>query len=224
MTCFGGKSLTAVVIFSAYPTVSMDLLDVEREVEVDDRMVLLDVHRVDLLLLTVEVAFGLEVVVAADWNCRLVDYRWGVLLLAGLLLLLNYLPDLCFLGAFPVGLLDHLLLLFDPEGGFPDGVLGFAPKGSTFERIHPCSRCCTHHIGRWWRWWWWQWDGWKRGSADPSRTPPGVEIETVLELHACRRRVISRWLRTRSSTANISNRIGIGAVWTRCCYWNCGSL
>ena len=51
----------------------MDLLDAEREVEVDDQMVLLDVHRVDLLLLTAEVVFSLEVDVGADWNCHSVD-------------------------------------------------------------------------------------------------------------------------------------------------------
>ena len=69
----------------------MDQLDVEHEAEVDDQMVLMDVHLVGLLLLTTEGVFDLKVVVEADWNFRSVDCYWVVLLLAGLLLLLDYL-------------------------------------------------------------------------------------------------------------------------------------
>ena len=55
----------------------MDQLDVELEVEVDDLMVLRDVHQVDLLLLTVEVMFDLEVVVEVVANCHLADCHGG---------------------------------------------------------------------------------------------------------------------------------------------------
>ena len=51
----------------------MDPLDVEQEVEVDDLMVLRDVHRVDLLLLTAEVVFDLEVVAEVVAGCHWVD-------------------------------------------------------------------------------------------------------------------------------------------------------
>ena len=51
----------------------MDQLDAEREVEFDDLMVLLDVRRVDLLLLTAEVVFDLEVVVVGLLLLLLLD-------------------------------------------------------------------------------------------------------------------------------------------------------
>ena len=52
----------------------MDQLDVELDVRADDLMVLRDVRRVDLLLLTAVVEFMLEVVVEVVANC----YGWGL--------------------------------------------------------------------------------------------------------------------------------------------------
>ena len=77
------------VTFWTCPKVPMDRLDVEHEVLVDDLMELQDVRRVDLLLLTAELAFILEGVVAVVEDCQSVDYLPGLLLLAGLLLLLD---------------------------------------------------------------------------------------------------------------------------------------
>ena len=54
--------------------VSRDQFDAELEVLVDDLMVLLDVHRVDLLLLIAEMVFDLEVVVEVV-DCHLLDLR-----------------------------------------------------------------------------------------------------------------------------------------------------
>ena len=56
--------------FWTCPKVSTDQLDVEHEVGVDDLMVLRDVRRVDLLLLTAEVVFDLKVVVEVVANCH----------------------------------------------------------------------------------------------------------------------------------------------------------
>ena len=77
----------------------MDQLDVELDVQVDDLMVLRDVRRVDLLLLTAVVEFSLEV-------------DGGLLLLLDYLLVRHFQWMHCLLG--------HLLLTL-PRLSYPEG-------------------------------------------------------------------------------------------------------
>ena len=75
-------------------------------------------------------AFELEVVAAVESNCNSLDYHWGVLLLAGLLLLLDYLLDHHFRWVHcRLDCLGHLLLTQCSRCWILKADLGFAPNG-----------------------------------------------------------------------------------------------
>ena len=114
VTCSWREVWTAAMTFWTYQEASVDQLDAELEVLVDDR--------VDLLLLIAEAVFDLEVAMEVG-DCHLVDLHQGVLWM-GILLLWDYSWSSASTGRVAhwiVGVTspDPMVWLLDPEGGPP---------------------------------------------------------------------------------------------------------